>query len=182
MNDEEIISLYWARNERAIEETHVKYGHFCYSIANNILKNNEDSEECVNDTYYNVWNTVPPKRPNVFAAFLGRITRNLSLKRYRAKTAKKRAGGQEAELSECIPDGAHIDERLSAEELGKSIDSFLRKLPLHEQQIFVLRYWYNEKVADIAKRSGFGESKVKMVLSRTRKKLASHLAKEGYFI
>ena len=181
MNDEQIIELYWSRNEQAIAETHAKYGGFCYSIANNILKNNEDSEECVSDTYYNVWNTVPPQRPSVFAAFLGRITRNLSLKKYRAKRAQKRSGAQE-ELSECIPDNKRIDESLSAEELGKSIDAFLRRLPLHEQQIFVLRYWYNEKVADIAKKSGFSESKVKMVLSRTRKKLAVQLEKEGYFI
>lgn len=182
MNDEEIIRLYWERSERAIEETHTKYGRFCYSIANNILKNKEDSEECVNDTYYNVWNTVPPKRPNVFAAFLGRITRNLSLKRYRSKNAVKRTGESAEELSECIPDGARIDERLDAEELGKSIDAFLRTLPQHEQQMFVLRYWYSESIAGIAQKFGFGESKVKMALSRTRKKLAAHLTKEGYFI
>ncbi len=185
MNDAAIVTLYWERSERAIEETAAKYGRYCHSIAYNILYNEEDAKECVNDTYMSAWNSMPPHRPEILSTFLGKITRRISLKKWRYKNAEKRGGGEVPlaleELMECIPAGGHIGERIEAEELSKAISEFLLKLKDTERRVFVLRYWYLKSVVDISKQFGFSESKVKSILYRVRLRLLEYLKKEGMF-
>ena len=185
MTDNEIIELYWQRDESAIEKTESKYGQYCYSVAYNILHNSEDALECVNDTYMGAWNSIPPHRPEVLSAFLGRITRNIAIKKLRGRNAKKRGGGEKTlvfdELEELVPSGKAIDDELEAKELAKIIDGFLRTLTDEERRIFICRYWYFDSVEEISKRFGFSQSKVKMKLMRTRKKLLDRLEKEELF-
>lgn len=175
MEDEQIVELYWTRDERAIEETDIKYNRYCHSIAYNILRNNEDAEECVNDTYMGAWNSMPPHKPELLSAFLGKITRNLSLKKWRSVTADKRGGGETAltldELQECIPHSDNVHEAIELKALAGIIDTFLRGIPDEERRVFICRYWYMDSIADICEQFGFGQSKVKMMLSRTREKL-----------
>lgn len=184
MDDIKIVELYWNRDENAISATAEKYGGYCYSIAYNILHNKEDSDESVNDTYLAAWGSIPPQRPQMLSAYLAKLTRNLSLNKWRNKNAEKRGGGEVPvtldELQECIPSKSFVDDEIQAKELSLIIDSFLRKLPKDERVIFVRRYWYYEPVTDIAKSLNFGLSKVKMTLLRTRKKLQIELQKGGY--
>lgn len=186
MNDSQIVALYWERDEQAIAETRVKYGQYCYAIAYNILRHNEDAEESVNDTYLDAWNAMPPHKPAILSTFLGKITRRISLDRLRRNNAEKRGGGQVAlsldELMECVPDGKSIDDHLCAEELSKHIDSFLRSLPSAQRSVFICRYWFFDPIADIAKQFGYSESKVKTMLHRTLKKLRTYLEKEEVFV
>ncbi len=186
MEDKQIVALYWERSEKAIEETANKYGKYCYTIAYNILYNNEDADESVNDTYMGAWNSMPPHQPDILSAFLGKITRRISLNKWRKKSTQKRGGGQAAlaldELMECIPSDQSIDELIEAKELAKSIDKFLAGLKEEERRVFVCRYWYMDAVADICKQFGYSESKVKSMLFRTRGKLLAHLEKEGVFV
>lgn len=185
MDDEKIIALYWQRDETAIQETVSQYGGYCFAIAYGILNNHEDAQECVNDTYLSAWNSIPPHRPQVLSAFLGRITRNISLKRLRLLHAEKRGGGQVPlvldELSDCISDGCDLEKEWQEKQLSELIDSFLRTLAETERRIFICRYWYMDSVASIAAQYQFSESKVKMMLLRTRKKLKLRLQKEGVF-
>ncbi len=179
MEDRDIIEMYFARDERAIAETSEKYGGYCGSIAMNILSSREDAEECLNDTWLRAWNSIPPHRPNVLRVFLGKITRNLALDKYRARTAEKRVGGEFAvsldELDECV---GTVDESESAE-IGESISRFLRTQPKETRSIFVCRYFYCDSIGDIARRFGISEAKVKTLLFRTRNKLKIHLEGEG---
>ena len=186
MDDEKIIALYWARKEKAISETKRKYGRYCYSVAYRILRNAQDAEECENDTYLDVWNIIPPTKPKVFSNFLGMITRRISLDRFRKYYAEKRGGGETEislnELEECISNGKTLDEELEEKMLAEAISSFLRTLPETEASVFIHRYWHFRSVAEIAKLYGFGESKVKMMLKRTREKLRLYLESEGFLI
>ena len=183
MDDNKIVELYWNRDESAIAETRDKYGNYCFSIANGILHNREDSEESVNDTYLAAWNAMPPHHPLVLSTFLGKITRRLSLNRWRTLSAEKRGGGQTAvsldELEECIPDEKSLRESLELEIIAECIDDYLGELKDIERKVFVCRYWYFDTIEDIASRFGFSQSKVKMMLKRTRDKLKEHLIKEG---
>ena len=183
MEDARIIELYWARDERAITESQRSYGNYCKAIAKRILRSEEDASECLNDTWFGAWNAIPPSRPNILSAFLGKITRNLSLKKLRAETAAKRGGGEAEltldELSECIPAAGGVEDSILAAELAETINRFLAELPKEERQIFMCRYFYFDQVKEIADRFGLGESKVKMTLKRTRDKLLVHLEKEG---
>ena len=183
MEDEKIIELYWARSERAITETSLRYGGYCRSIAFSILGQAQDAEECVSDTWLGAWNAMPPHRPAVLSAFLGKITRRIAMKRWRYCDAKRRGGGETAlaldELSECIPDRDDPQSALDAAELGRALDAFLDGLPLTERRVFVCRYWYLLSVAEIARRFGFGQSKVKSMLMRIRQKLRTYLTEEG---
>lgn len=186
MDDSRIIGLYFERNESAVSETEKKYKNFCFSIANNILHNNEDAAECVNDTFLGAWNAIPPHNPENLQAYLGKITRNLSLKKWREKNAQKRGGSSVQvsleELEECIPSGLTIDEYIETEELTSIINSFLSALPESERRVFLRRYWYYDSIDDICGRFGFGKSKVKMILKRTRDRLHKRLNKEGFFL
>lgn len=183
MEDTQIIALYWERDERAISETAEKYGRYCHSVAYGILQNNEDSEECVNDTYTGAWNSIPPHKPELLSAFLAKITRRISLNRLRSRLTKKRGVGQYAvtlgELEECIPSSFAAEDMLQIHELTRILNEFLEELSTEERRVFLCRYWYLDPVKDIAKRFSFGESKVKMMLKRTREKLLTHLEKEG---
>ena len=183
MEDAAIVELYWQRQERAIAETKTKYGTYCHAIARRILNDALDAEECVNDTYLGAWNAMPPHRPASLGTFLGKITRNLSLKRWRARSAAKRGSGEVAlsldELQECAGSRNDVEEQVEAEELARMIDTFLADLPADDRRMFVCRYWYFDAVGEIAERFGFTQSKVKMSLKRTRDKLATYLEKEG---
>lgn len=182
MEDQQIIDLYWARSEDAIVQTAAKYGRYCHTIAFNILKNDSDSEECVNDTYLRVWNIIPPQRPSIFSALLAKITRNLALDRFKFLSADKRGGGQVAmaldELADCIPDG-NPDDLFERKELVETLNHFLSSLPPERRKVFMLRYWYLCSVKDIAAELKLSESKVKMILLRERNHLRTLLEKEG---
>lgn len=186
MEDHAIIALYFAREERAIAETDKKYGSYCRSVAYHILKNRDDTEECVNDTYMNAWNSIPPQRPGVLSVFLGTITRNLSLNRYRAAKTQKRGGGQLPmaleELEFCMPAGQSAESEVEAAEVGRMIDRFLRSLPERERCIFLRRYWYVDSLHEIACRYRMSEGTVKSTLFRTRKKLKDYLEKEEIWV
>lgn len=178
MEDKAIIELFNQRNQQAINETAEKYGNYCYSISYNILANTEDSEECVNDTYLKAWQTIPPEYPNIFSVFLAKITRNISLDKYRHKYAKKRGGTTACivfeELENCVADTKNsIDEV----ELTEVINSFLKTLSDDKRKIFVKRYWYFCSVKEIAEFYGTSESKVKMTLNRTRENFRKYLEK-----
>ena len=186
MEDARIVELYWQRDEAALTETERKYGRYCYSIASNILRSREDAQECVNDTWLGAWNAIPPHRPSVLSTFLGKITRRLSLKKYRDQHADKRgAGAIEAhidELEEIIPAGQSIDDNLNAQELAKSMAEFVGTLGDNERRVFVCRYWYFDSIKDISARLGLSQSNVKVMLKRTRDKLAAHLEREGIYV
>lgn len=184
MDDRQIVELYWQRNEDAITETNNKYGAYCFAIADNILNNKEDSEECVNDTWLKAWNAIPPQKPHNLKLFLAKITRNLSFNRVESQNAKKRGNGELAlvldELTECLASHSDVESTYIAKELGESVRIFVRKLPEREGNVFVRRYFFAEPVAVIAKRYKMTENHVMVMLSRTRKKLKKYLAKEGY--
>lgn len=181
MDDPKIIELYFARNEQAIKETDAKYGRLCHSIAYKILNNNEDSEECVNDTYISVWNAVPPVRPNDFMSFICKITRNQSLKRLEFMNREKRSKGVLISLNELeavLPD-EHIAANVSDEDLGKLISRFLRTQKEDVRNVFIRKYYFFDSIEEISQRCRFTESKVKNMLFRTRNKLKDYLIKEG---
>ena len=183
MEDQKIISLYFDRKEQAITETDRKYGGYCYSIANGILKNSEDSRETVSDAYLAAWKTIPPEKPRLLKAFLGRITRNISLNRWTARTAERRGKGEIPlaleELSEVVAAGPTTEEAYDAIELRNALGCFVGQLNQAEKQVFLCRYWFLESNREIAARFGFSESKVGTMLCRTRKKLKQYLLQEG---
>lgn len=183
MEDERIIDLYWARREEAITETDKKYGNYCRSIALHILKSMEDSEECVNDTWFRAWDSMPPKRPDFLSAFLGKITRNLSISRYRMNHARKRGNGEIElllmELEECLPSAKSVEEEIEGRETAAAIDRFLYGIDEESRNIFVRRYFFVDSIREIADRFEISESKVKSQLFRTRNRLKQHLEKEG---
>lgn len=181
MDDLSIIELYFARDEEAIKQTDAKYGKLCYRIAYNILENNEDSEECVNDTYIGLWNTIPPTRPNNFIAFISKITRNLSLKRIEFMSRQKRYSKADfsfEELESVLAD-ENIANRFTDEDIGKIISDFLKNEKEDSRNVFIRKYYFFDTNSDIAKRYGFSEGKIKSMLYRTRNKLKEYLIKEG---
>lgn len=184
MEDKDIIQLFFDRNEQAIEETSIKYGNYCNSIAMNILKNRADAEECVADTYQKCWDSIPPDRPTVFRIFLGRITRNLSFNMYKKMNADKRGRGQLTlildELAEVVSDKDSVENHIENRELIKEINTFLDSLPQEKRIMFVRRYWYSDSVADIARRCGVSENNVSVNLNRIRKRLRRYLCERGF--
>ena len=184
MDDKTIVELYFLRNEDAITLTEEKYGPYCYSIAYNILSNREDAQESVSDTYMAAWNSIPPRRPSVLSAFLGKLTRHISIDRWRQRTAAKRGGGEVAvaleELSECVAGLQNIELEYERKELMKAYTRYLKELPAAERRVFLSRYWYMESIEAIATKFGFSQSKVKMLLQRTRIKLRLRFEEEGY--
>jgi len=185
MNDNEILNLYRARSESAIAETRAKYGAYCLTIARNILGDAQDAEESVSDTWMAAWSTIPPKRPAMLRTYLGKLARNISLKKWREKHALKRGGGETAlaldELAQCIPDGSDPGREVESRLLTESVNRFLEGLKDSERGVFVCRYWYMDSVEDIARRFGFSQSKVKSMLMRLRGRLRTHLEREGYY-
>ncbi len=186
MTDEKIIELYWNRSENAIEETKKQYGAFLQYVSFSVLKDNEDAEEVVNDTYLKAWNSIPPAKPNPLKAFLAKITRNLSINKLRDKTAKKRGGNQYEivleELSECLSKGNEIDTAIDSALLSKVLNSFLRTLSDEARRIFIKRYWYMLSISEISEEMSISVSKVKSSLMRTRNKLKEKLEEEGFSV
>ena len=184
MEDSQIVELYWRKDADAISETSSKYGPYCFAIADNILHNTEDSEECVNDTWLHAWNAMPPQRPNVLRMFLAKITRNLSINRFKARSTEKRGGGEFLlvldELADCLAGETDVEREYEGRELEQRIRRFVRGLPERDGNVFVRRYFFTEPVAAIAERYGLTKNNVMVILSRTRKKLRLKLVKEGY--
>ena len=184
MQDSEIIELYNARDERAIAQTEQKYGSYCISIAQNILHNMQDSEECVNDTWLITWNSIPPAHPPVLKHYLGKITRNLSLNRYKAKNRDKRGGGEVElaleELGDVATTGDEVQSHMERMAFAQAFNRFLHSLPERECNIFIRRYYHLDSAESIAKRYGLSTANVFKILSRTRKSLKVFLEKEGW--
>lgn len=183
MEDQGIVELFFGRSEQAIVETDKKYGGYCYTIAYNILASREDSEESVSDTYFSAWNTIPPRKPTLLQAFLGKITRHISIDRWRKQTAQKR-GGKELtlaleELGECL-DTRGMEAEITHRELTQVLNGFLASLSETERNVFLCRYWYMDTIETIAKITGFSQSKVTSMLHRSRGKLRKQLTEEGY--
>ncbi len=182
MDDKALIDLYWAREEAAITETASKYGKLCACIAHNILRDPEDCEECVNDTYFSVWNAIPTQRPARFSAFIGRITRNLALKRWEYLSAAKRNAAAVMsldELSDCVSGAPGVENELENRRIEHAIEAFLWAQDAEKRNIFIRRYWYFDSIQTICKQTGFGESRVKSILSRMRQRLREYLESEG---
>lgn len=186
MEDKNIIQLFFERSETAITATATKYGKLCHTIAYNILYNEEDSEECVNDTYLKAWEVIPPQIPEKLAAFLGKITRNLAISKYRHNSSKKRGGGQMSlaleELEECIPDKNTTEQAISDKLFLEQMNAFLESLSSEKRKVFMQRYWYLRPISEIAEEFSMSESKVKMILHRTRNTLKDVLEKEGIIL
>jgi len=182
MDDAKIIELYVARSEDAIAATAAKYGKLCRYIAMNILRSIEDSDECVNDTYFGAWNAIPPQKPNKFSAFISKITRNLALKKYEYVSAAKRNPEvviSLSELEDCVSGRDSIETELENRRIEKTISDFLWQQDVEKRTVFIRRYWYFEPIDSICGRCGFSQSKVTSMLYHTRQRLREHLESEG---
>ena len=186
MEDNKIIELYFKRDEDALTQTKECYGKQLNALAFRILQNKEDAEECENDTYMKAWNSMPPQRPNILSAFLGKIARNLALDRYEREHAQKRGGSQIPlildELEECIPSGFDLETELEARELTEHINRFLADLPAEDRKLFVRRYWYSCSVTELAAITHATPNQISVRLFRIREKLRRALMKEGLFV
>ncbi len=186
MEDEKIVSLYWARSEAAIQETQNKYDRYLTKIANNILNDEEDSRESVNDTYLAAWNSIPPQRPNVLSAYLAKLTRRISIDRFRYRTREKRAGSEYAlslcELEDCVSAGNTTEEAVNGKLLAESIAAYVRSLPKDTRNAFLGRYYFLDPLKEVAAYCGMSESKCKSLLHRTRLGLKDYLIKEGFTV
>ena len=186
LEDKKIVELYLLRDEKAITESKRKYGQYCYAIAYRLLQNRMDAQECENDTYLGAWNAIPPHQPQNLGTFLGKIVRHISIKCYQKNHAQRRGGGSIEvaldDLKDCLAHDKTLDEELENRQIGVLIDAFLRTLPKAEREVFLLRYWYMDSIKEICAALGYGESKVKMMLLRTREKLLYHLEKEGIYL
>lgn len=186
MDDNQIIELYNLRDEQAIKYTASKYGRYCFSIAKNILSSDQDCEECVNDTWNRAWNSIPPKQPNNFRLFLGKIVRNLAIDRVKGESCQKRGGSEYTlaldEIGDIVSVEDSLEQNIEYELLVKSLNDFLHSLPERECNIFVSRYFYIESVENIAKKYSISKSNVHKILSRIRTKLKEYLRTEGYEI
>lgn len=181
MTDTDILDLYWRRDEGAIRETDRAYGRKLHTLAERIVENREDGEECVSDTYLAAWDHIPPQRPNYFFAWLAKICRNFAFGLLDKRQAAKRSAQVvtlTAEMEQCIPDSRR-DTAAEGAEIGRILNEFLGTLSRESRVLFLRRYWYAESIAEIARRYGMGESKVKTSLHRTRRKLREQLEKEG---
>ena len=186
LEDAKIVELYFDRDEAAVAETAVKYGSYCHTVSYNVLRDAEDAEECVNDTWLHTWNAIPPTRPDSLKAFVGRIARNLSLNRLKEKNALKRGAGEAdaalEELDEFIASGATVEDEVEGRLLKDEINRFLGGLSRNMRVAFVQRYFYFSTVKEIAANLGLTENNVKSLLFRTRNKLKEHLEKEGFVL
>ncbi|MBR5381170.1 MAG: RNA polymerase sigma factor [Oscillospiraceae bacterium] len=185
MDDAAIIDLYFARSEDAIGETDRKYGVFCRCVAQSLLTLREDAEECVNDTYHAAWNAMPPERPASLKAFLGRITRNLAVARWRKSHAQKRFAGMDAllsELGDCLPSREDTEGAVERRALSDCLDKWLRALSPDERALFIRRYWYGDAVKELAKECGVGENGMAQRLRRLRARLKAALEEGGFTV
>ena len=182
MEDKDIIKLYFARDEAAVSETEKKYSVYCGAIAKNILNKREDEEESLNDTWLCAWNDIPPSRPKIICAYLGRISRNLSIDLLRRRGAQKRGGPELilSELDEALPDKNNVERELEGRELASAINEFIRSLSPKERFFFLRRYWYCDSVGEIAKQSGVSQQRISQTLFRLRARLKKKLSEEEY--
>ena len=182
MEDERIIELFNARDEAAIHEAQVKYGAYCSGIAINLLGVREDAEECVSDAWHAAWNSIPPERPRSLRAFLGRITRNISISRWRREHAQKRFDGMDvllSELDECVPGPFDVERELESRALTELIERWLSTLDARERALFVRRYWYGEGVAELARECGCSPAQLTQRLYRLRQRLRKQIESVG---
>ena len=184
MEDFEIVNLYWDRNPDAVARSSEKYGNYCFSIAENLLANVQDSEECVNDTLLGAWDSMPPHRPVRLKFYLAKITRALAFNRWHSRTVQKRGGGELPlvleELEECIAGGSDPEETIRASELAASVRRFVRGLSQREKRVFTGRYFFTEPVEKVAEDNGLTVNHTYVLLSRIRQKLRRHLIKEEF--
>ena len=184
MEDKDIVQMYLDRNERAIAETSSKYGRYCTNIAVNILGNPEDAEECVNDTYLNTWNSIPPHMPTVLSTFLGKIVRNLSLNKFKHTHSLKRGGNEITlildELGDIVSDEEAVIDVAIRNELIQTINGFIATFSKEKQYMFFRRYWYSDSIKAIAAGCGRSENYISVELRRIRKKLRGYLTERGY--
>ncbi|MBE6703332.1 MAG: sigma-70 family RNA polymerase sigma factor [Ruminococcaceae bacterium] len=183
LSDEEIVELYWGRNERAITETDVKYRNFLFTIAYNIVHDNMDCEECLNDTYLGTWNSIPPTRPNVFQAFIARIMRNVAVNCYKRNHVSKRIPSELVvsldELDQCMSSDMSLDEEIAIRQLSDALNQYLHNMDEQNRLIFMCRYYYADKIIEIAEMLGISRNTVTKYLSNIRDGLREHLVKEG---
>ena len=185
MKDEKIIELLEKRDESALRAAEEKYGAFCHTVTSNILSMREDREECLNDMLLALWNNIPPEKPLNLKAYIAKIVRNLAHKKTRSENVWKRTSSFAelgAEFIEAIPDTCNLCDQFEAARAGKIINEFLETIPAHESDVFILRYYFGERVECVAVDMGFTVGKVKTILHRTRRKLAENLKKEGIII
>lgn len=183
MDDKQIIRLLWQRDEKALGIVSAQYGSYCRSIAQNILRNDSDTEECINDAFLRLWNTIPPEKPGNLKLYLARILRNLALDRYRANTAAKRNSAMEEvldELEDVLPGSGTPEDTYMAKELSKAINRFASALPQRERDLFVRRYFFTDDISTIARKYRMTAHNVTVTLSRVRQKLRQHLIQEGF--
>lgn len=184
ISDEEIVELYWTRNEKAIEATDNKYGRYLYVIAYNILRDSMDCEECLNDTYLCTWNKIPPERPNVLQNFLSKIARDAAVDKYRKTKASKRVPSELIssldELDECVPTDSSVEEEVLVKELSALLNKYLRDCSRREEFIFMCRYYYADSISYIADMLNVSENTVFRDLAKLRKGFKEILEKEGY--
>lgn len=184
MEDAQIVSLYWDRDESAIRETETKYARYLTKIACNILNDVEDSRESVNDTYLAAWDSIPPHRPGILSAYLAKLTRRISIDRFRYRTRDKRMGSEYTlsleELGDCVCGGDTTQEAVNEKLLADAIGIYLRLLPENARTAFVGRYYFLDPLKEVAAYCGMSESKAKSLLYRTRVGLKEYLRKEGY--
>lgn len=184
MNDNEIVQLLFNRDEAGLKAACEKYKSYCMKIAENITGTREDAEECVNDAFMKAWELIPPNRPEMLSAFLGKLTRNIAVNRRKRLTADKRGGGEAAlvfeELSEAIKGSENVEQVFDRRELSREINAFLETLPEHKRNIFICRYWYCDSVKKIAAECGMTRTAVSVTLHRLRSDLCVYLRKRGY--
>ncbi len=183
MEDEKIVELYWQRDENAIRQTEEKYGGYCRTVAWHILEDEQDTEECLSDTWMGAWSSMPTNRPKLLAPYLAKLTRWLALSKLRERKSLKRGGGELAlaldELEEAVDARTDLQRELEIKELNAALRRFLNSLDESKAQVFLARYWYFASVAEIAEKFGYTESKVTSMLHRTRKALGRYLKEEG---
>ena len=185
MEDSGIVALYWQRDQRAITVSGEKYGAFCFGLSYNLLASREDAEECVNDTWHRAWDTMPPQRPKSLRAYFGRIVRNLSIDVWRARRSKKRGEGMEillSELEDCVPARRDTEGEYEARATADAIDRWLGSLRREDRAVFIRRYWYGERVDELAGRLGCTPEQLAGRLYRLRKKLRLALEREGVIL
>lgn len=184
VDDPQIVELYWKRDESAIGETECKYGSFCFGVAMRLLSNGEDAKECVNETFYQAWNQIPPQRPEKLRPWLGRIVRNISVSLWRKNHRQKRYSGMEqtlSELEDAVPSPIGVERELESAELGRIISNWLKSLPSDERILFVRRYWYGIPLHELAKESKLPPQKLAQKMYRLRLALKAFLEKEDHF-
>lgn len=186
MSEKEILELLFERNMQALEELKVKYFKLCISISSNILSDKLDAEECVNDTFLKVWNSIPPQNPQDLTAYIAKLARNTALDRYRKNSSYKRTQDGASlildELCEIVSDTHTVEEELLYKELTDEINTFLSSLPDEKRSVFILRYFYGESISVIAKKYGKLSGTVSVILARTRREMKKYLEKRGYII